>query len=167
MTDNSTQRQHVHEWLKRNGIRYLEIIHPPVPTATEAAVYWKGYECTFCKNLFFRDHRGKQHYLALVEHHKDLNIRDLELRIRRGKLSLASGWRLEKYLGVQAGSVSPLGLINDTENHVILLIDKALENSDCLGFHPNDNTSTLMIPGEDFRMFLDICGNPYEYLELC
>ncbi len=166
MFNATNPREHVLRFLLELRIPWKEIRHPPVPTAPDAARYWEGHDCTFCKNLFFRDHRGKQHFLALVEHTRALNIHDLEQRLKRGKMTLASGWRLEKYLGVQPGSVSPFGLINDTENHVILLIDKSLQEAHCLGFHPNDNTSTLMISGPDFHRFLVACGNPWEFLEL-
>ena len=166
MDREKLSRQGVKDWLSQHGISFREILHPPVPTAIEAAMYWGPYDCTFCKNLFFRDHRGKQHYLALIDHRKNLSIRELEQRLRRGKLSLASDWRLEKYLGLSPGSVSPFGLLNDLSNHVILFLDQELADASCLGFHPNDNTATLMVPAEGFRKFLGLCGNPYEYLEL-
>lgn len=166
MEESKDRRAGVEHWLKEKGISYRSFEHPPLPTAEAAVEHWQDYDCTFCKNLFFRDHKGRQHYLAICEHSKALDIRSLEQRIKRGKLSLASEWRMEKYLNLKPGSVSAFGLINDKENHVIFLIDKELMDAECLGFHPNDNTSTFMISKEGFRTFLKECGNPHEFLEL-
>lgn len=79
---------------------------------------------------------------------------------------LASEARMEKYLGLKPGSVSPFGLINDTENHVHLFLDKNLQNAPRLSFHPNDNTATIVIRNEDFIKYLEASGNEYEFVEL-
>ena len=166
MDRNQQRRRKVEQWLREYGFEYRQIEHPPLPTAEAAIAYWKDEDCTFCKNLFFRDHKGKQHYLAICEHSRELDIHGLEKRISRGKMSLASEWRMEKYLDLSPGSVSIFGLINDEENHVILLIDKPLMEAECLGFHPNDNRASLMIKGSDFIRFLKLCRNPYEVMAL-
>ncbi len=71
-----------------------------------------------------------------------------------------------KYLGLSPGSVSLFGLINDTENHVHLFLDKNLAKADHLSFHPNDNTASLVITAEGFRHFLARCGNSHEFIDL-
>lgn len=73
---------------------------------------------------------------------------------------------MDKYLGLKPGSVSPFGLINDTEHHVHVFIDQNLKNAPRLSFHPNDNTATIVIKNEDFIKFLDAMGNSYEFIEL-
>ena len=93
-------------------------------------------------------------------------IRDLERRLRQGKLSFASEQRMERYLGLRPGSVSPFGLINDTENHVHLFLDRNLRQQHSLSFHPNDNTGTIVIPQAEFIRYLDGCGNSYEFIDL-
>ena len=93
-------------------------------------------------------------------------IHDLEHRLHQGKLSFASEQRMDRYLGLRPGSVSPFGLINDTENHVHLFLDSTLKDQPSLSFHPNDNTATVVISREAFQRFLDICGNSYEYIDL-
>ena len=92
--------------------------HPPAPTVEAALEHWKDIDSTHCKNLFFRNHKGNRHYLVILEHTNKLAIRDLEQLLKQGKLSLASDRRLLDNLGLTPGSVSPFGLINDTENHV-------------------------------------------------
>lgn len=140
--------------------------HLPVPTVEEAALYWKDIEATHCKNLFFRNHKGNKHYLVILEYSHSLAIRDLEQRLKQGKLTFASPQRMMKYLGVTPGSVSPLGLINDKESHAHLFLDENLKRSKTISFHPCINTASLVIKYSDFIRFLEHTGNSYEYVRL-
>ncbi len=140
--------------------------HPPVPTVESALEHWKDIRSTHCKNLFLRNHKGNRHYLVILEHTNKLAIRDLEQMLRQGKLSLASDPRLEKWLGLSPGSVTPFGLINDSQNHVHLFIDDNLLQAEKLSFHPNINTATIVISFGDFIRFLDWSGNSYEFIRL-
>lgn len=159
-------RQKVLDILKDLDIQYEMHEHPPTPTIEEAVKYWGGMEATHCKNLFFRNHKGNKHYLVIFEHQQQLLIKDLEQRLKQGKLSFASEKRMIKYLGVKPGSVSLFGLVNDTEKHVYVFFDKNLLQSDYLSFHPNDNTASLKISQKDFRKFIDWSQNQHEFLEL-
>ncbi|HTX88619.1 MAG TPA: prolyl-tRNA synthetase associated domain-containing protein [Bacteroidales bacterium] len=154
------------EILERLAIPYEYYEHPAVATVEEAKKYWKDIEATHCKNLFFRNHKGDRHYLVILEHSHSLPIRDLESRLQQGKLSFASDERLRKYLGLTPGSVSPFGLIHDTEHHVRLFLDENLAASVRISFHPCVNTASLVIPYEGFIRFLGWTGNHYEYLRL-
>jgi len=156
----------LYDLLGRLGIPYEYHEHPPAPTAAEAARYWQGIDAAKCKNLFLRNHKGNRHYLVILEHTHALAIRDLEQRLRQGKLSLASEKRLRKYLGLAPGSVSPFGLIHDEEHHVHLFLDRHLQEHERISFHPNVNTATLVIAFRDFLRFLDHLGNTYEFLDL-
>ena len=140
--------------------------HPPAPTIEEARKYWKDIEATHCKNLFFRNHKGSSHYLVIIEHSRDLLIRDLEKRLKQGKLTFASDQRMFKYLGLLPGSVSPFGLINDTSRHVHVFVDENLKKSVKISFHPCINTASLVVLYQDFEKFLEWTGNTYEYLKL-
>jgi Ala-tRNA(Pro) deacylase len=140
--------------------------HPPVATIEDAKLHWKDLNSGRCKNIFFRNHKGDKHYLVILEHLRQLNIHDLEKRLKQGKLSFASDQRLKKYLGVEPGSVSPFGLINDENHHVHLFIDEKLNDFDRLSFHPNINTASLVISKPDFLRFLDHLGNSYEFIKL-
>ena len=115
-----TKRNKVLQALKNLEIEYEIHEHPPVPTVEEALPYWGQIDATHCKNLFFRNHKGNRHYLVILRHDRQLNIRDLEQRLKQGKISFASPQRMEKYLGLSGGSVSVFGLINDEENHTHL-----------------------------------------------
>ena len=102
----------------------------------------------------------------MLDCERDLDIHDLEKRLHQGKLSFASPQRMEKYLGLSPGSVSPFGLINDTENHVHLFLDANLKKEASLSFHPNDNHATVVISQEEFMRYLSIVGNTYEFIEM-
>lgn len=154
----------VMKYLNEVEIPFEVFRHPPLPTIEIAREYWKDVPGTHCKNLFFRNHKGNKHYLVIIESNSDLDIHDLEKSLRQGKLSFASEQRMEKYLGVKPGSVSPFGLLNDPGHHVKLFIDKQLLEAKSLAFHPNDNTATLVISKEDFFRFLDIMKNEYEFI---
>jgi Ala-tRNA(Pro) deacylase len=156
----------LYELLGKLSIDFEYHEHPPVATIGDAILYWKDLNSGRCKNIFFRNHKGDKHYLVILEHLRQLNIHDLEKRLRQGKLSFASDQRLKKFLGVEPGSVSPFGLINDETHHVHLFIDEQLADFDRLSFHPNINTASLVISKQDFLKFLSYTGNPYEFIKL-
>ena len=106
-------QEKVYETLKALGIEFDYVEHPEAPTIEIAKRYWSKLErSTHCKNLFFRNHKGSKHYLVVFDCDHDLAIHDLEKRLKQGKLSFASEARMEKYLGLRPGSVSPFGLVN-------------------------------------------------------
>lgn len=156
----------VYSILEKLNIPFDYYEHPPVPTVEEASKYWAGIDSAHCKNLFFRNHKGNRHYLVVFDYVQTLNIRDLELRLKQGKLSFASPQRMMKYLGLEPGSVSPFGLIHDVDNHVHLFIDKNLKNAERISFHPNLNTASLVIPFSGFLKYLENVGNSFEFIEL-
>lgn len=156
----------LYQLLEELGIGFDYHEHPAVATVEEAQKYWKDLDATHCKNLFFRNHKGNQHYLVILEHRQALNIRDLEQRLKQGKLSFGSPERLMKFLGLTPGSVSPFGLINDHQKHVHVFIDKNLAQSKTISFHPCINTASIVLKYPDFLKFLQYCGNTFEYVEM-
>jgi len=159
-------QKELYEIFEKLEIRFEYHEHPPLATIEDAKIYWKEYNSGRCKNIFFRNHKGNRHYLVILEHLRQLDIRDLEKRLRQGKLTFASDKRLKQHLGVEPGSVSPFGLINDKDNHVYLFIDEKLNDYDRLAFHPNVNTASLVISKSDFLKFLRFTGNQFEFLRL-
>ena len=159
-------QKELYELLEKLGIQFEYHEHPPRATIDEAIIHWKDYNSGRCKNIFFRNNKGNRHYLVILEHLRQLDIHDLEKRLKQGKLSFASDQRLKKYLGLEPGSVSPFGLINDHERHVHLFIDEKLNEFERLAFHPNVNTASLVILKTDLLRFLDHTGNPWEFLKL-
>jgi Ala-tRNA(Pro) deacylase len=152
--------------LKDLKIHFDYYEHPPVASIDEARKYWKDINAAHCKNLFLRNHKGNRHYLVIIEHSQDVDIHELEGRLKQGKLSFASNQRMMKYLGLIPGSVSPFGLIYDKEKHVHLFIDETLKNKSTISFHPCINTASIVITFSDLEKFLSYTGNTYEYLNL-
>ncbi|MDR1860572.1 MAG: prolyl-tRNA synthetase associated domain-containing protein [Bacteroidales bacterium] len=140
--------------------------HPPTPTIEEARLYWTDPATTYCKNLFFRNHKGNRHFLVILNALQQLDIHDLEQRLHQGKISFASEERMHRYLGLKPGSVSPFGLLNDTTHHVRVFFDQRLQTAEKLAFHPNDNRVSLVIRGADFWRYMDWTGNGYEFTKL-
>jgi len=156
----------VYDKLKSLGINYEVHEHPPVLTVEDAQKYWSNIEGAQCKNLFLRNQKGKFHYLIIMEESKRVDMSKLASQIGENKLSFASDQRLEKYLGLKTGAVSPFGLIND-ENHVVeVKIDKDLKKTKIINFHPNVNTATISISFKDFEKFLKEQTNDVEYINI-
>ncbi len=156
----------VYDVLKQLHIHFKYVEHPPAPTIEIAMRYWKDYDAQHCKNLFFRNHKGNKHYLVILNCHKNMSIHEIEKKLKQGKLTFASEQRMNTYLGLKPGSVSPFGLIYDKTKNVHVFIDKNLTKVEKISFHPNDNTASLIISYNDFIHFLQYTGNSYEFLEL-
>lgn len=159
-------QKELYDLFSKLSIKFEYYEHPPVNTIDDAITHWRDFNSGRCKNIFFRNHKGNRHYLVILEHLRKLDIHDLEKRLQQGKLTFASTERLKKYLGLEPGSVSPFGLINDREHHVHLFIDEVMNSFERMAFHPNDNTASLVISREDFTRFLEYTGNTYEFIKL-
>ncbi|HEX2920780.1 MAG TPA: prolyl-tRNA synthetase associated domain-containing protein [Bacteroidales bacterium] len=159
-------QQELYEILEKLSIKYEYYEHPPISTIQIAKLYWNNLNSGRCKNIFFRNHKGNKHYLVILEHLRQLDIHDLERRLKQGKLTFASDKRLKHYLGLEPGSVSPFGLINDKEKNVHVFIDEKLKGFEKLAFHPNINTATLVVLKDDLIKFLEYESASYEFIRL-
>ena len=119
--------------LQTLDIHYELFEHPPVNTADEAAVHWKAIPGAAVKNLFLRNKKGDRHYLVILGIEKQADLRQLVKLIGDDRLSFGSPERLQKYLGVTPGSVSPLGLIHDSGRAVRVIVDSDLRTAEALG----------------------------------
>lgn len=163
-------------WLHCHDIPFTCYHHPEGRSIDEAKLWWRNDGSAHCKNIFLRNHKGNQHYLVSFDCDHDLEIHDLEQRLKArlmaagfnspGKLSFASPERMMRFLGLLPGSVSPFGLINDEEHHVIFFIDATLRQAEALSFHPNDCRGTVVIRRSDLERFLQLRGNTYEWMEV-
>jgi Ala-tRNA(Pro) deacylase len=162
----SVSEQKVLDVLGELAIPFVRHEHPPVATVEEAEKHWADLEATHCKNLFLRNKKGNRHFLVIAPVSKAVDLRGLNRALGQDRLSFASAERLRRFLGVEPGSVSPFGLINDREREVQVVLDEDLRRSVALGFHPNTNTATLEISRADFEKFLDWSGHKVRYLPL-
>jgi len=161
-------RELVFEYLEKLKIDYELFEHEAIFTIEDGKTHWQNIDATHCKNLFFRDKRGKQHYLVVLRSDKQLDIPLINKSLPgdNERLSFGSEERLMKYLKLTPGSVSPFGLINDKENHVILLLDRDLKKAEKLSFHPNINTMSVVLKFYDFEVFLNKIENKYHFIEV-
>lgn len=157
--------QQVFDALDALGIPYTVHRHPPVFTVDEAEEHWAAIEATHCKNLFVRNKKGNAHYLVVLESSKTADMKRLAAQLSEDRLSFGSPERLQKYLGLSPGAVSPFGIINDERREVTLVMDEDLRAAAKVGFHPNVNTATLVLAFADFERFLASRGNRIRHLK--
>jgi Ala-tRNA(Pro) deacylase len=163
---SSEREKKVYEALDRLGIAYSKLEHPAVFTVEQAEKHWGSITGAHCKNLFLRNKKGNRHYLAILQSSKSADLKALAKQLGEDRLSFASPERIMRYLGLEAGAVSPFGLINDNQKEVRVVIDQDLKNAERINFHPNVNTATIGIDFTDFEKFLAWCGNSVRYLQL-
>ena len=157
-------KEEIYKTLDELNIKYRIVNHKAVFTMEEVIKEnIEPYE-NILKNIFIRDDKKRNYYLVLVCHNKKVNLKELSNKINSRRLSFANEEDLYKYLGLTKGSVSPLGILNDKEHKVTIIIDKDIENIDEVGVHPNINTSTVFMNPKDLEKIFK--NNKYEYIEL-
>ena len=113
-----------------------------------------------------KNSNGKKHYLVVLKGDKKADLKSIKSQINSTALSFASEERLEKYLGLSKGSVTPLGIINDEEHLVNIVLDEDLKKEEIIGVHPNVNTSTVFISYNDLIKFINSFGNEIFYVNI-
>ena len=151
-TDNRLNKEIcVYDFLDKLGIQYQRIDHEAAMTmeACEEIDHALGDNTTICKNLFLCNRQETDFYLLLMPGDKPFKTKDLSAQIHSARLSFAKPEYMEKYLDITPGSVSVLGLMNDSEKKVQLLIDEDVMKEPYFGCHPCINTSSLKFTTED------------------
>lgn len=157
----------IYEFLDQHGIAYQRFDHPAVFTceqANELRIPMPGKDT---KNLFLRDKKGKRHFLVSVGHEKQVDLKALTetLGVQQG-LSFGSPERLKAHLGVEPGSVTLLGLVNDTAHAVEFVVDRAVWEAEAVCCHPLVNTATLVISHGGLETFLRATGHPWKIIDI-
>ena len=145
--------------LQELGISYNEIEHEAVFTVEQAQNIKNKIEGTGCKNLFHTDKKGK-YFLVVLEENKRANISEIEKLTDTKHLSFANNEELKEILSLEQGSVTPLGIINDINNKVLMIIDRDLKSKKLL-VHPNTNTKTISINFADLVKFIEYEKHKY------
>ena len=153
-------KQQIFDLLNTKGIPFEKLEHAAVYTMEEMDEIGVTGRGTVCKNLFVRDGKGKRHFLICVPEQTRVDLKTLARQLESSKFSFASAERLEKYLRVEQGCVSPLGVLNDESKSVTVVFDRALENDPAVGVHPNDNTATVWLRFADLKRVIEEHGNP-------
>lgn len=155
----------IYEVLDNLNIEFEEVKHVPLYTIEDAlrldiTSIIDGVEC---KNLFLKGNNG--YYLVFMECSKEANLKYLQEYLNEKKLSFAKEEDLKRILGLEKGSVTPLGIINDRSNKTYLLLDKELREEKVL-VHPLVNDKTISIEFKDLVKFINYCGNYYEVIKM-
>lgn len=156
----------IYHFLAEHDIEYERHDHPPVFTCEEANRLVPPLPAAKTKNLFLRDRKGRCHFLVVVGYEKVVDLKALSSLLGVSKLSLASPERLRRYLGVDPGAVTILGVVNDSNKEVEIIVDEDLWGSKAFRCHPLVNTSTLVISRENIKRFLDTTGHKLRILNI-
>ena len=151
-TDNRLDKEiRVYDFLDKLGVQYQRIDHEAAMTmeACEEIDHALGDNTTICKNLFLCNRQETDFYLLLMPGDKLFKTKDLSAQIHSARLSFAKPEYMEKYLDITPGSVSVLGLMNDSEKKVQILIDEDVIKEPYFGCHHCINTSSLKFTTED------------------
>lgn len=159
-------KEDTYKFLDGLNIKYRITNHEVVHTIEEMVDKGIEKEGYLCKNLFLRNDNGKKHYLVVCHMSKNIDLKDIRVKIGSSRLSFASEERLKKYLNLEYGQVTPLGVINDKNHEVEVVFDKDLIGKKDVGVHPNDNTATIWLNFEDIRKIVENNGNTIKFIEL-
>ena len=150
--DNRLDKEiRVYDFLDKLGIAYQRVDHEAAMTmeACEEIDHALGDNTTICKNLFLCNRQETAFYLLMIPDTKVFHTKDLSAQIGSARLSFAKAEYMQQLLDITPGSVSVLGLMNDTAHKVQLLIDEDVLASEYVGCHPCINTSSLRLRTRD------------------
>ena len=131
------------------GVRYQRIDHEAAMTMEACAAIDEALDATICKNLLLCNRQCTAFYLLMIPGDKVFKTSALSKQIGSSRLSFAAPEYMEQYLDITPGSVSVLGLMNDHDNQVQLLIDEDVAKGEFFGCHPCINTSSLRLSTRD------------------
>ncbi len=144
----------IDEYLEQHGIAYERFEHAPVYTVEEAAVTCAHVPGIRCKNIFVRTKKKDRLILVVLPARKELSLFELAEKLETKKLGLATREDLMRYLHVEPGAVSPLGLVYDADCRVELVVDKDVADAPNVSFHPNKNTVSFVFTRDMFARYL-------------
>jgi Ala-tRNA(Pro) deacylase len=158
----------VYDLLDSLNITYERVDHEAAETMEACARIDKVLEpAVICKNLFLCNAQKTKFYLLMIRDNKKFKTKEISHQINSARLSFGPAEFMEEYLNITPGSVSVMGLMNDTENHVTLLVDEDVLNAEYFGCHPCVNTSSLRLRIDDvFGKFLKAVHHDYTVVHL-
>ena len=149
----------LYEVLNKLDIKYEEVSHEKVMTVEEAKHIEEMIEGIGSKNLFLTNKKGK-YVLVLIHEDNQANIKSISKLVGIKHLSFAKPEELMEVLGLESGSVTPMGIINDQENKVLIVIGEELVDKKLL-VHPNVNTKTMSLHYKDLIKYIEYLNHEY------
>ncbi len=167
-TEGRLERElRVYDYLDKLGIEYQRVDHEAAMTMEACEAVDEVLGILMCKNLFLCNRQKTAFYLLLMPGDKKFKTKELSSQINSARLSFAEADDMLKYLDIEPGAVSVMGLMNDKEKSVRLLVDEDVKAAEYIGCHPCVNTSSLKIKTSDiFEKFLPAVGHVAEIVHL-
>jgi len=154
---NPVTPQQLFAFLDQLGIAHSTVAHPPFFTAEDGRDWHDRIPGLPCKNLFLKD-RKDNFWLAVMPCEKRADLNRLEKRLGAPRLSFGKPDMLTETLGLTPGSVTPFGLLNDTQRRVTVILDSEMMASEMLNFHPLHNAASTTIASKDLLKFVESLG---------
>ena len=162
-----SKENRVYDLLEKLGIEYYRADHDEAASIEECIEVEKVLNVHICKNLFLCTRNKSEYYLLAMPGNKPFKTKELSAQIGSSRLSFADSEDMEKYLDITPGSVSVLGLMNDKDNMVSLLVDRDLLREEYFGCHPCINTSSLKFLTSDvFKRIVPATGHDMTVVDL-
>ncbi len=139
----------VYDFLDRLGLSYQRVDHDPAMTMEACLEIDKVLAAPMCKNLFLCNRQRTDFYLLLMPGETVFQTKELSAQLGVSRLSFAPAEPMEEFLDITPGSLSIMGLMNDKDFRVRLVIDKPVLEKEYIGFHPCINTSSLRVKTSD------------------
>ena len=157
----------VYDLLDSLGIEYYRIDHQPAGCYDDCIEIERVLDNVLCKNLFLCNRQKTAFYVLMMPADKHFKTKELSSQIGSARLSFAEAEYMEKFLDVTPGSVSIMGLMNDIENNVRLLVDEDVLKPEYVGCHPCINTSSIRLKTKDmFEIYLPAVHHDYTVVHL-
>ena len=167
-TEGRLQREvRTYDFLDKLGIEYYRTDHEPANTMEACNKIDAVLGVIICKNLFLCNRQKTNYYLLMMPGDKKFKTKELSAQINSARLSFADADDMLRYLDIEPGAVSIMGLMNDKDHAVQLLIDEDVLKGEYLGCHPCVCTSSLKMKTEDvIEKFLSVTGHGYKTVHL-
>ncbi len=163
---DNMDRSEILQYLKERGVDHELIEHPAAFTIDDLDGFGLPHGEYVVKNLFLRDDKKREYYLAVTRKDRVSDLKELRRIICSRPLSFASEDDLSKYMGLTKGAVTPFGILNDSERRIHVIFDADIMGFPVIGVHPNENTSTVMIAPDDLRRIVEDHGNDVMVVEM-
>ena len=167
MTNRLPKEVAVYELLEKLEMHWEQVDHEAAMDMAACEAVDEMLGVVMCKNLFLCNRQHTQFYLLMMPGDKPFKTKDLSHQIGSARLSFAEAEYMEQYLNITPGAVSVMGLMNDLDNHVQLLIDEDVIAQEGLGCHPCVNTSSVkLLTREVLEKFLPAVHHDYQVVQL-
>lgn len=158
-------RDELFAFFEKQGIATVTFDHEPVFTVDEAKKVHDNVPGGHCKNLFCKDEKGVLWLIVALEDAR-IDLKAAPAKIGSKRLTFGKPELLMEILGVEPGSVTPFGLINDAQIRTNVILDAAMMQHEKLNFHPLKNDATTTIGSADLLKFIKACGHNPRVVEV-